>query len=477
MLVVSTKKLKYILFIITVWIVSTFMISNKGIRFEDAAIVQFITFILFFIAMGIANKSMVTLYSVFLAIFYLFQNGQVLLYAFGIKYDYFYVTKYNTDVMLHSVVFSHMCMCAAFLAGVLSMETSHTSRIIQKNNCISNDLILNIAKIGFWISMIIAYFNVFIKLAIVISNGYFGVIAYTSKIPSLVKVCEEFFVAFAIMLIIYEQHSKVRIYATTLLFIIWSILTALTGDRTSGIAGVVIIGLMYFKNIYSSKGITYVKKKHNKRKYMFLIIVAIIASYLISFAFSFRMQYKYDKISVLDTIINTIGTLGFSFFPLVLVMQVCPLYQPYLYGKSMIGGLISGFVPNTIDILGITDVFFKWSSEPSTWIESYYNYGFGIDFSLNAECYANFGELGWIAMFFLCCIVSSALKNIDYQKKDNLFSQYTSFILLFTWFTLPRRKSYYIYNKIFWFVLMMTLIIVIVNSTYAKRTKNRGGNM
>lgn len=55
-----------------------------------------------------------------------------------------------------------------------------------------------------------------------------------------------------------------------------------------------------------------------------LVGAAVVVIYLMSFAFQFRMQQD-SKVSGLQTaVVEMIGTLGFSFFPLVLTIRIVP---------------------------------------------------------------------------------------------------------------------------------------------------------
>lgn len=472
---VSKKIFEHLLITLVIGIVSALWIkmlpgTQDGIK--QAVIVQFVAFIICIVYFIRSNHNVITPYVIFMVIFYLFQNGQLLLYSIGAEYDYFYVERYSQQVVLDSVYYSTTCMCAAFAAGIFSMRREFTSKLFRRMNNFSQIELFGFAKIGYLLSALFALPNLAFKFLNVIQSGYFSVIAYVANIPSLVRVMEEFFVAFSIMLIIYGKKNKKWTYIVTMLFILWSVLTALTGQRSTGIAGIAIIGILYFRGVYDTKKISFSNFFKNAKKYMGLILVTIIATYLVSLAFSFRMQSSFTLVSISEAVKYMIGTLGFSFFPLILVMQVTPLNQPYLYGKSLLGSLVSGFVPETLDVFGLFEVFREWTFEPSEWIESYYSYGFGIDFSLNAETYVNFGYWGWIAMFLLCAIIASLLKNIDFSKKNNLFSQYSVATLLFMWFTLPRRKSYYIYNRFFWFVLVMSCFLIVMKYLFSNKGKN-----
>ncbi|MDD4690475.1 MAG: hypothetical protein PHE51_12140, partial [Eubacteriales bacterium] len=63
---------------------------------SSAAITQLFIFIYYFCILGKKAGTFFSSYAVFLIVFYLFQNGQVLLYALNIPFDTFYVDKYGS---------------------------------------------------------------------------------------------------------------------------------------------------------------------------------------------------------------------------------------------------------------------------------------------------------------------------------------------------------------------------------------------
>lgn len=424
-----------------------------------AILLEFLVFILLFLYMGKVNKCYVTLYSVFLIVFYLFQNGQLLLFALGIEYDYFYVLKHSVDKTFLSVEFSTYCLCAAFTAGIFSFKSKRSMKLSKKINSLSKESIIKYAKVGFVLTGIIAWILVAMKFIIVCTSGYSAVRIFESTVPSIIGLVENLFPAFAILCIVSNEKK----YYITLLFFSWGIITSLTGDRTTGIGVLAIIIFIYYKKNYS-KSVS-AKMKNS----IAMVISTILMIFMITFALSFRSKKMFTIKSIFEGFISVIGELGFSFFPLVGMIGLCPQYKPLLYGKSMICSLIVGFFPQSLDVLGVLDPIADMAELPLKIIANRYQYGFGMDCSLNAECYANFGMYGFIAMFIICSIVAYMLHNLDYHREDNIFTQYSGLALLFGWFTLPRRRSYYIYSKIFWYVLIMMAFLLMMDILLKKK--------
>ena len=216
-----------------------------------------------------------------------------------------------------------------------------------------------------------------------------------------------------------------------------------------------------------------IKKRVNKKSSKIAFVIGgVLTFFLIAFAANFRNHQIVTLGSLFVVIGDVVYELGFSFFPLSAIMDMCPGTHDFLYGKSMFSSVVTGFFPDSLDVFGVFSDLADKASIPTHWIADRYQYGFGMDCSLNAEVYANFGMYGFIAMFVICAFIAASLKKVDYSSNKNVFSQYIGIVLLFGWFTLPRRRSYYIYNKFFWYVLVIGAAIGIVYLIGKKRGYN-----
>lgn len=473
---IRVSSIRYLCFVLLIWcvcsIVNLTLPSNDfGIRV--AAIGQFVAFLLLYFAFGRAQGELLSLYAVWLIAFYVFQNGQVLLYSLGFDYDYWYVERYSKKLVFESVCISNHSLCAAFAAGGFAFAKENSSAFEKRMNNLSELAIIQSAKVGWIVSGIVAFVNLLIKFQIVLSLGYDGVMIYEASVPSVIGLIEYFFPVFSILIVVYKNSGK-YVNGIVCCFLVWGILTALTGDRTSGIAAVVVVALMYIKKVYSPRTNDTIGFRQGKKtwgRYLVFATTAIFCMYLIFYAFDFRSGSEYNSLGLFDAVVRTVGDLGFSFFPLVLNLQIYPSLEPYMYGKSMISSVICGFIPQSIDFAGITNEIADIASSPMRNIEEYFSYNFGLDCSLIAEGYANFGSYAWIAVFASCCVVASMLTKVDYSKIDNRYSQYRGLALLFMWFTLPRRRSYYVYNHIFWVCIVMSIFLIVMEGCLSRKTK------
>ena len=95
-----------------------------------------------------------------------------------------------------------------------------------------------------------------------------------------------------------------------------------------------------------------------------------------------------------------------------------------------------------------------------------YNYTFGTGYSLCAESYANFGYFGFFALFVIGIIVIKLLA----KSEERYFSRYTSMVLMFEFFTLPRRNFYYVISHPFYCIIIVSIIILICTHKYVRRS-------
>ena len=428
---------------------------------EKSALLQFYIFIFGYVILSLCNKSFVSLYGLFLAVFYLFQNGQILLYVLDVDFDRFYVLVYGDEILLSSIIFSTKCLIVAFMAGMFSMKKLNSNTIYGKINQLDRFKVISLLKKIWIISAAVTIPYTFIRFYITSTSGYFAMMEFVGKATSVPQITEKVFVSSTILLLVYQENYKRFYKVLMMIFLLWSVVISLAGDRTIGLAGIVVLSLIKF--LIGDR-----KNKVRLSSYFVLFLGTMAIIYLISISFSYRMNNGSTDLGIGETVIYAVSTLGFSFFPLSSTINIVPEYIPLMNGKSFLGGIVAGFIPSSFDVLGIMKKFSEWNSYPTDLLGRVYNYSFGLDYSLNAEAYINFGTKGWIAMFFICSIIASCLKQVDFSRVDNLFSQYAGLILLYSWFTLPRRKLYYVFNNIFWYIVFIGGLLLI---TYYIRIK------
>ncbi len=397
----------------------------------------------------------------FLAAFYLFQNGQLLLLALGIDFNSFYINTLR-EYLTQVVVFSSV---SNVLAGFVAVLTVKTKNIILAHNRkidrYSQDFIVKSAKIGLICTGVITFPLIFLKTSYSLAGGYNAVRAFEETIPSIINLIEYMFIPYALLYMVYKGKKQSVLVRN--LIIVWALLTALCGDRTTGIGALVVV--VYFSYLNSdNEGFGKIILK-----YVGLAIIGLSLIVFIQVAYSFRIKGTFTYSSIFDIIINTISDLGFNSFPLFTMMSVVPGSESFLYGKGYLLSLIGGFIPSFVDITGTISKINAQSRIFETWQSKYFGqYSFGFGFSLNSEAYINFGWFGLIAIFIVLIVILKLLNSYNADDKEDLWGCYRTCILVFLWFTLPRRDSYYIWKAILYSLVMMRFYLLFMKSIIRK---------
>jgi len=298
-----------------------------------------------------------------------------------------------------------------------------------------------------YVTGVVAFLLLAMKMMAFATGYYEGARRFDASVPSILGLIEYFFVPFSVLTLIYSENRQMD-KIIEMLVIIWSLATAMCGDRTSGIAGILIIMIVNFRY----KG----ENRNSIKKYLIGIVTIVLTVFLIAFIKVFREGIAFSASGLFSIFSDVLGELGSSFFPLTLIMRVCPQRYSFLYGKSYLYSILAGFIPASLDPTGTISMWNSKAIEPLNWISTEYDYTFGTGYSLCAEAYANFGNFGFLAIFIIGIMVIKLLA----VTKENFFSKYTATILMFEFFTLPRRNFYYVINHPFYCIVIVSIIIL-----------------
>lgn len=403
--------------------------------------------------------------NLFLGVYYIFQNGQLLLLALGIKFDTFYINtlkEYMMPVVAFSAISNVIAGYVALLTAV-PLQKEMIKEYHRKIDFIPDKFIVTVARIGFFITGAISIVLILIKIRYSLSGGYDAVRRFEGYIPSIINLCEYMFMPFAILLISYSETHKSAMVRNVI--IIWAVLTALCGDRTTGIGALVAIIYLIYTQQHN------VNEKLGKKiiSFIFLVLAGILLTVFIQVAYSFRTKGSMDISSIYKLIVNTISDLGFSYFPLFTTMGIVPGTEKFLLGKGYVLSFIGGFIPAFIDVTGTISKINSQSRIFEVWQSKYYSqYSFGLGYSLNAEAYTNFGWYGLIALGVILLVIFKLLNSFNPQNKKDKWGCYRTSILIFFWFTLPRRDSYYIWKAISYSLILMQIYILTMRNVLRK---------
>lgn len=112
--------------------------------------------------------------------------------------------------------------------------------------------------------------------------------------------------------------------------------------------------------MYGIRSVRYKKEsKKSFKSYIYILVTMIVASFLIVFIKQFRETGNLSDINMGSVFTDVLGELGSSFFPLTLIMRVCPSRHPFLHGSSYLYSILGGFIPESLDITGTVS---RWNA-------------------------------------------------------------------------------------------------------------------
>lgn len=409
---------------------------------------------------------LITPITVFLLLFYLFQNGYFLLYFFDINNNnvYFDIASVNLPNL---IMFSSISSNLFALGGIILAKENGISSApvgLKKMSYIFSVYkkeIRRLAFLGILICMLgVIPFSIN-NFILFLAGGYNFARDSVNDTSGVIGFLVYMYPVFSILYLVLskgEESSKYKFRFILYSFIIWLLFTAISGNRTVGITGLVILYLLFNKGEVN---------KNKILKYIRLITMFIFISMLVPFISSYRVSgnigeaVDYVFNNSLNFVILMISELGFSFFPLHLSMEVFPQQQDFLLGKGYIASFIAGIVPSSLDPTGYISEILMTGRIYSD-IQTYFSYlTFGVGFSLNAEAYVNFGWFGLLSIFILSLIINYFLSVYRCGAINEKYGEYISLVMLFSWGTLVRRDSYYIWKAIMYNIVFINIYILL----------------
>ena len=171
----------------------------------------------------------------FLLSFYIFQNGQFLLMSLDIPYNTFYFDKLKSEIQ-KAVVFSSASNLAAGLSGMLVYEG--IKRKQTKKSWIdgySHQAVEEAAWSGFVLTASVAIPVLLYQFfSAALSGGYSAFRQSGENIPAVVGLISFMFVPFSVLCLTFLDNG-LRRNMVSLCVLLWSVLMAFCGNRTSGL--------------------------------------------------------------------------------------------------------------------------------------------------------------------------------------------------------------------------------------------------
>ncbi len=401
--------------------------------------------ILFYYASGRFISSMMLIIFAFIA----FQFGIPILYAFDSRYSNWYMQFVELPYLIAGVIYTVFCIQFFILgASICSYSASEGKRKLLFDAPFLTDVssVTNIAFIGFIATGLIAIPRAALFLRMSLTAGI-GVARMTYPTGGIVNIARGLFIPFGLLLLVYLPNNRRKRIVASLL-IIYSLLSALAGDRTEGLTLMACL-VLYF--LFSSKTQTQFTPFVRG---IILFAAGAALLWLLSVIAQIRMGYSARGMSIGNSIEAALGEMGFNSLTISFQMQVAPQHT---YGLSYLSSLTT-LIPTSVDVAGINQAVAKFAaaSNYQSVMEQNYSWAtFGLGYSLIAESWVNFGFAGCLAISVIGGFISRLLS----VNSESLFGRYMSFVFLWAFLTLPRRDIGWLLNALEWDFLIILLCL------------------
>ncbi|HAT4309611.1 TPA: O-antigen polysaccharide polymerase Wzy [Clostridium perfringens] len=406
-------------------------------------------------------------YTFFIISFFIFQFGQYMLYGLGIDYGFYVINRYSFEILNSSLKFSTVSLLMFNLGVLVTINDKLKWTKIDLNLFSSNCIKIFIKKL-FIISLVIV-------LPITIIQGIKGWSLGYSEFRNLeflgvFSILELVFVPISILTMLCEKNKKKIIFIKVIL-VIYSMFVLFTGDRTNGIATIIVI-ILY--DILENKCLNTKVNFKNKIKLVTIVISIVILIPTVANLRGVENKGLDDIANVVEEIkggflVDTLGEMGYSISPMLMVKQIMPNVIEFKLGESYFATFLS-LIPNSLDFTGVVERMIPKVSL-DLWLQNQYGLNFGAGFSIIAEAYYNFGQLGVLAMFVIGVLVG---KLIAYNKSSvpkGIFDKYVKIVMVYALFTLGRRQFYFLFKQYIYIVLMIILILYLYKKIFIRTIK------
>lgn len=390
------------------------------------------------------GNQLVSPYVIFLLTLYIFSYGQSFLWALGLESERTLVGFRGCTIPeIFDAQVITIIMLVYFQVGALYC---YSNRRHFYREVVSVDYTSSLRKIG-WILFIISvvpYSSGMIQNMILsMTMGYEALYEGEAKvgIANWSAIIADYCIPSLICLYISYRNNKYKRRIITLFFLMNILAILITGGRTFAVILIALIVIMY----------NYLVKRFTRKWLIVGCLGAFLLLQILSLVANFRVES--DKGASLSSVklenngaVDAIAEMGGTMFCLIKTQNLVPERENYRFGKSYIYAFTS-LIPN----LGFWEIHpAKQESNLSDWLTDSLGLDYGTGFSMCAEAFANFGNLGFIVFFFWGWFIASIMGKIEQSAWSQNYAQ-MAFLLILFWFflTLPRNNFINLIRPIF----------------------------
>lgn len=399
-----------------------------------------------------AKRNILDFSLIFFVFFFLFCNGQVMLYSLGYEPSRMLIFKVSSLEEIYEASVYFLFSMILFCLGAIAPMYRH--RELNKVKKIDNQgLVGSIYSAGILLLIIsiVPYLYIFLTKSITsIIYGYSALYRNAIQVSGVIGYISKLFIPSLFMIMYAKYDNKtLRRFVYVILLIIAGI-CLLSGNRGDGLS--IIITLVVFRQLYGNE----FKGKNIIRLVIIALAVLIITPLIASFrsmqgrGIADLGQLFLESVRDEDKnlIISAISELGGTTYAFILTKRAIPALTGFKLGQSYIASFFM-IIPS--QLLGGFS-FAKYAAL-DIWLQNIHKMTYGPGFSITAETYYNFGWMGGIVFsYFLGLFFTKMfnMKSVNQNKNEvlrllSLIFLYNSIIVARFPFHNTIRNIVYIY--------------------------------
>ena len=472
-----------------VWLISSLLFSLFNQVFYRSDLLLFLlcieTLLAFFLLSYLLyrrSKTFFKIVTLFVMMYFLYLEGQVLLNCFGLTTNGLLSNKFDTNQIVTGILQVHIYMAFFLIGSCCAWKWTQG----DSNELVCKDMYdMNALVVGYVILLCSLPFEVYVilkKIGYSLSFGYASLYQdmVLNSIPSGAKILSYFFVPACLYLLFASRRKSFSEILGLILILIHAAAELIIGYRASSIIPIIMVLYCFFVKAQNSGSIEIQKKTKSMilKTGVALLILAILvfpvvrasrnSGGLLSASSSIGETFSVDSYKEL---FSTVNDMGKSLQTVVYTAELVPDDYPYRYGYTYLVNLTE-VIPNLFWERHPAEVYGslgKWLTKIVD--PNFYKYGGTLGYSCVAEAYINFGYIGLVFIPFLFGYILQKVENrVDALKSPVSYAAFATVALYLM--SYPRGESAELVRGIFWYMLMPYAFYSLTVNVKEKRRQN-----
>jgi len=418
-----------------------------------------------------------SMYTIFFTFFLLFSYGQCIMWALGIGWDRGIgtgVVAYGTGVipnesqMITTKWYTCICMLlfhygAMLFTGKSSVKTA--TEVSTKKAQQYRELLYKCGCVVIAIVAPLAIYQRVKELLIAQTYGYkalyYGDLATQS---GYIQILLYLFFPALLCLLIGSNFKKRATRAVIIIFLLYAVLGAMSGDRGSWIYSLVVLIWVFAQ-----------RKKIRLKDVVFWGMLGVLGLYILNVITdvrdtgldslsmeSFINGFSVEESPIVDAFFEMGGSMGIITFFLIVGNEIYP------YGNTYVTAILGAISSRFLSLLDIEQVLLgNWFSQ------EYLGISWGTGFSMIGEAYVNGGFYGGFIYVFIIGIIIGKLLSRCQDRSDmeqNPIGAFVSIAVLNIVSGFPRFAVYLVIKEFVYGVLIILLMVWLLRQIQYRRS-------